>query len=153
MNTSVTLPWLNLVIAIWIQTRKLWRKQSLNGRVQSSQVTTKSSATHRFNVLRKKEVSPQNLDKEEIAGTLSNQVSLHFAEREACYTLARTAKGIYEHQKFLKVKEDIWGGGLELIQWSNIRTEQCDWALASVYQVLTSKGPGGQSTILSIILL
>lgn len=76
-------------------------------------------------------MSPQNLDKEEIAGTLSNKVSWHFAEREACYTLARTAKGTYEHQKFLKVKEDIWGvcgvgGGLELIQWSNIRIKHCD---------------------------
>lgn len=94
METSVTLPWLNLVIEIWIQTRKLWRTQSLNGRVQSSQVTTKSSATHCFIVLRKEDVRPQNLDRYKIAGTLSNQVSWHFAE----------------HQKFYKVKQDILGG-------------------------------------------
>lgn len=85
--------------------------QSLNGRVQSSQVTTKSSATHRFIGLRKEDICPQNLDRYKIAGTLSNQVSWHFAEREACSTLARTAKGIYRTSEVLQSKAKYLGLG------------------------------------------
>lgn len=72
-------------------------------------------------------MSPQNLDKDKRAGTLSNQVSWHFVAREACSTLARTAKGIYRTSEIpqSKARHLGWGGGMELIQQSNIRTEQC----------------------------
>lgn len=71
----------------------------------------KPSDTHRFNVLRKEGVSPQNLEKDKRAGTLSNQVSWHFAEEKPAPHWQGLPRVFTEHQKFHEVKQDIWGRG------------------------------------------